>query len=71
MIHKDPDIVPSETPDLLFQIQSDTCFDSFFLVGGTAMALQIGLGVNPTTEQNIRFLCFSLNSVASAAILTQ
>ena len=41
MIHKDPDIISPETFNLLCQIQKDTFFDDFFLVGGTALALQI------------------------------
>jgi predicted nucleotidyltransferase component of viral defense system len=41
MIYKDPDVILPETFDLLRQIQQDTYFESFFLVGGTALALQI------------------------------
>jgi predicted nucleotidyltransferase component of viral defense system len=41
MIYKAPDIILPETLDLLRQIQKDSHFDDFFLVGGTALALQI------------------------------
>ncbi len=41
MIHKDPDIILPETFNLLHQIQQDAFFEDFFLVGGTALALQI------------------------------
>jgi len=41
MIYKDPDIILPETFDLLHKIQQDTFFSDFFLVGGTALALQI------------------------------
>lgn len=42
MIHKTSDVILPETLALLIQIQQDTFFDNFFLVGGTALALQIG-----------------------------
>lgn len=42
MIHKDPKVILPETLDLLRQIQQDTVLEDFFLVGGTALALQIG-----------------------------
>jgi predicted nucleotidyltransferase component of viral defense system len=41
MIYKDPDVILPETFDLLYKIQQDAFFDPFFLVGGTALALQI------------------------------
>lgn len=41
MIYKNPDVILPETFDLLFRIQQDVFFDGFFLVGGTALALQI------------------------------
>ncbi len=41
MIHKDPNVILPETFNLLHQIQQDEFFDNFFLVGGTALALQI------------------------------
>lgn len=41
MIFKNPDVILPETYDLLVKIQQDPIFDSFFLVGGTALALQI------------------------------
>jgi len=41
MIYKAPDVILPETFDLLWQIQQDAFFDRFFLVGGTALALQI------------------------------
>ena len=41
MIYKDPDVILPETFELLQQIQQDAFFDRFFLVGGTALALQI------------------------------
>lgn len=41
MIHRDPDIILPETFGLLSEIQQDAFFDDFFLVGGTALALQI------------------------------
>ncbi len=42
MIQKDPDVILPETFNLLSQIQQDHFFDGFFLVEGTALALQIG-----------------------------
>jgi predicted nucleotidyltransferase component of viral defense system len=42
MIHKTPDVILPETLALLERIQQDAFFDHFFLVGGTALALQIG-----------------------------
>jgi len=42
MIHKDPAVIHPETLSLLTQIQEDPFFSDFFLVGGTALALQIG-----------------------------
>lgn len=42
MIQKDPDVILPETFNLLSKTQQDHFFDSFFLVGGTALALQIG-----------------------------
>lgn len=41
MIYKDPDVILPETFNLLYEIQQDAFFDGFFLVGGTALALQI------------------------------
>ncbi len=41
MIYKNPDVILPETLSLLRQIQQDDFFDDFFLVGGTALALQI------------------------------
>ena len=41
MIYKSPDVILPETFDLLHQIQQDAFFERFFLVGGTALALQI------------------------------
>ena len=41
MIFKSPDVILPETFDLLRRIQEDTFFEGFFLVGGTALALQI------------------------------
>ncbi len=41
MIFKDPKVILPETLDLLRRIQQDAFFDDFFLVGGTALALQI------------------------------
>ena len=41
MIYKDPDVILPETFDLLWHIQQDAFFEPFFLVGGTALALQI------------------------------
>jgi len=41
MIFKNPDVILPETYDLLVKIQQDPFFDSFFLVGGTALALLI------------------------------
>ncbi|MBK8703156.1 MAG: nucleotidyl transferase AbiEii/AbiGii toxin family protein [Saprospiraceae bacterium] len=42
MIQKTPDVILPETLALLERIQQDAFFDHFFLVGGTALALQIG-----------------------------
>jgi len=41
MIFKDPKVILPETFGLLHRIQQDSFFDAFFLVGGTALALQI------------------------------
>lgn len=41
MIYKDPEVILPETLQLLLRIQQDSFFDDFFLVGGTALALQI------------------------------
>lgn len=41
MIYKDPDVIQPETFYLLLRIQQDPFFDGFFLVEGTALALQI------------------------------
>lgn len=41
MIFKDPEVIHPETFNLLRSIQQDSFFDHFFLVGGTALALQI------------------------------
>lgn len=41
MIYNDPDVILPETFDLLHRIQQDAFFEGFFLVGGTALALQI------------------------------
>ena len=41
MIHKGPEVILPETFNLLQKIQQDVFFDDFFLVGGTALALQI------------------------------
>ncbi len=41
MIHKNPGVILPETFDLLYRIQQDAFFNDFFLVGGTALALQI------------------------------
>ncbi len=42
MLHKEPDIILPETFSLLEKICANSFFDSFNLVGGTALALQIG-----------------------------
>lgn len=42
MIHKDPGSILPEAYELLVKIQQDHFFDNFFLVRGTALALQIG-----------------------------
>lgn len=42
MLHKSPEVILPETLELLEQIQQDEAFNEFFLVGGTALALQIG-----------------------------
>lgn len=42
MLQKDPAVIHPETLNLLVQIQQDAFFEDFFLVGGTALALQIG-----------------------------
>ena len=41
MIYKNPDVILPETFDLLCRMQHDAFFDRFFLVGGTALALQV------------------------------
>lgn len=41
MIYKDQYVILPETFDLLHRIQQDAFFHDFFLVGGTALALQI------------------------------
>ncbi len=42
MIHNNPEIILTETLQLLQEILTDNQFDKFYLVGGTALALQIG-----------------------------
>lgn len=42
MLHKNPEIILPETFSLLEKICADSFFDNFNLVGGTALALQIG-----------------------------
>jgi len=42
MLYKGVDIILPETLQLLEELQSDPALKSFFLVGGTALALQIG-----------------------------
>lgn len=42
MLHKNPEIILPETFSLLGKICTDSFFDKFNLVGGTALALQIG-----------------------------
>ena len=42
MLHKNPEIILPETFSLLEKICADPFFDNFNLVGGTALALQIG-----------------------------
>ncbi len=42
MLHKTADIILPPTLDLLIELQQDEQLDNFFLVGGTALALQIG-----------------------------
>ncbi|MCP3928746.1 MAG: nucleotidyl transferase AbiEii/AbiGii toxin family protein [Bacteroidetes bacterium] len=42
MIHRDKKIILPKTLELLRKIQKDPKFENFFLVGGTALALQIG-----------------------------
>lgn len=42
MLHKDPFIVKSETFQLIQQLQNVTELKEYYLVGGTALALQLG-----------------------------
>ena len=42
MLHKDQNVILSTTLELLVTLQQDEELSSFFLVGGTALALQIG-----------------------------
>lgn len=42
MLHRNPEIILPETFSLLKKVCADTFFDGFNLVGGTALALQIG-----------------------------
>jgi len=42
MIHKDSAVILPETLDLLVSMQQDPVLNDFFLVGGTALALQVG-----------------------------
>ena len=42
MLHKSSDVILPKTLQLLKKIQQDPVFDDFFLVGGTALALQLG-----------------------------
>jgi len=42
MLYKSKEIIAPKTWELLLKIQSDKQFKDFFLVGGTALALQIG-----------------------------
>jgi hypothetical protein len=42
MLHKDPFVISPETLQLIQQLQSLPALKDFFLVGGTALALQLG-----------------------------
>lgn len=42
MLYKGPEIILPETFELLKKLQADMLLDSFFLVGGTALALRFG-----------------------------
>jgi hypothetical protein len=42
MLHKDPFIIAPKTFTLIQELQSIAGFQQFFLVGGTALALQLG-----------------------------
>ncbi|MCB0556060.1 MAG: nucleotidyl transferase AbiEii/AbiGii toxin family protein [Phaeodactylibacter sp.] len=42
MLHKGDNIILPETLSLLSRLQKDPMLNQFFLVGGTALAMQIG-----------------------------
>ena len=56
MLHKEPDIISSNTFTLIQQLQSHPALQDFNLVGGTALALQLG------HRTSIDIDLFSLNS---------
>ncbi|MBI5914642.1 MAG: nucleotidyl transferase AbiEii/AbiGii toxin family protein [Bacteroidetes bacterium] len=64
MLHKSPKIIPAQTLQLLETLQSDEMLSGFFLVGGTALALQIG------HRQSIDLDLFTIEPFDTASLLT-
>lgn len=62
MIHKVPDVIFPETLQLLTELQADPLLSNFFLVGGTALAFQIG------HRHSIDLDLFCLNSFSQIVI---
>ena len=68
MIHEDPQIIEPETLALLNLLMSDDNLSDFFLVGGTALALQIGhrLSIDLDLFSELSFNSIELNDYLSA-----
>lgn len=83
MLHKTKDIILPETLDLLERLQKDSMLADFFLVGGTALAMQIGhrfsvdldlfttvpFDTRPLSEHLSQSYDFQLSSVQKNTIL--
>lgn len=83
MLHKEEDIISAKTLDLLRRLQQDPQLEAFFLVGGTALAMQIGhrysidldlftkgpIDTQSLTDHLSRSFDFQLNAVAPNTIL--
>jgi Nucleotidyl transferase AbiEii toxin, Type IV TA system len=63
MLHKDPFIIAPETFRLIQQLQAITQLKEFYLVGGTALALQLGY------RNSIDIDLFTLNEFDEAGII--
>ena len=83
MLHKARTVILPETFDLLLQLQRDENLKEFFLVGGTALALQLGhrfsidldlfsnapFEVQPLIDHLSTNYAFQLNSIAPNTLL--